>query len=276
MLLMSATVSAQFGGFFKDAKKYARQRERDETIAVEQKRHYDNVIRRLRIDINMLDTCLTENDIQRYIAETERANQQVDSILALMAPYNIEKGNNVISISINSPKHEFEQRLNTTALERAVRRLQPITPSNPIHAKYDSIARAKRDSIAQAYATAIRLYKNNRVTASQHSNAINQLIKLKSVKNELDDILTSLETELNKPVEIENMQATGVYKTKWIEPINEADVITVTAPYITVNECRVYHGQCIFKRTKKQRVNATGNNHFDTTYDVTITMTVDK
>ena len=72
------------------------------------------------------------------------------------------------------------------------------------------------------------------------------------------------------------MQATGVYKTKWIEPINEADVITVTAPYITVNECRVYHGQCIFKRTKKQRVNATGNNHFDTTYDVTITMTVDK
>ena len=43
MLLMSATVSAQFGGFFKDAKKYARQRERDETIAVEQKRHYDNV-----------------------------------------------------------------------------------------------------------------------------------------------------------------------------------------------------------------------------------------
>ena len=44
MLLMSATVSAQFGGFFKDAKKYARQRERDETIAVEQKRHYDNVI----------------------------------------------------------------------------------------------------------------------------------------------------------------------------------------------------------------------------------------
>lgn len=182
MLLMSATVSAQFGGFFKDAKKYARQRERDETITVEQKRHYDNVIRRLRIDINMLDTCLTENDIQRYIAETERANQQVDSILALMAPYNIEKGNNVISISINSPKHEFEQRLNTTALERAVRRLQPITPSNPIHAKYDSIARAKRDSIAQAYATAIRLYKNNRVTASQHSNAINQLIKLKSVK----------------------------------------------------------------------------------------------
>lgn len=276
MLLMSATVSAQFGGFFKDAKKYARQRERDETITVEQKRHYDNVIRRLRIDINMLDTCLTENDIQRYIAETERANQQVDSILALMAPYNIEKGNNVISISINSPKHEFEQRLNTTALERAVRRLQPITPSNPIHAKYDSIARAKRDSIAQAYATAIRLYKNNRVTASQHSNAINQLIKLKSVKNELDDILTSLETELNKPVEIENMQATGVYKTKWIEPINEADVITVTAPYITVNECRVYHGQCIFYTSKKQRVNATGNNHFDTTYDVTITMTVDK
>ena len=42
---MSATVSAQFGGFFKDAKKYARQRERDETITVEQKRHYDNVIR---------------------------------------------------------------------------------------------------------------------------------------------------------------------------------------------------------------------------------------
>lgn len=37
MLLMSATVSAQFGGFFKDAKKYARQRERDETITVEQK-----------------------------------------------------------------------------------------------------------------------------------------------------------------------------------------------------------------------------------------------
>ena len=35
MLLMSATVSAQFGGFFKDAKKYARQRERDETITVE-------------------------------------------------------------------------------------------------------------------------------------------------------------------------------------------------------------------------------------------------
>lgn len=275
MLLMSVTVSAQFGDFFKNAKKYARQRERAETIAAEQKQHYDNAIKRLQIDINVLDTCLTENDIQRYIAETERVNQQADSILALMTPY-VEKGNNVISISINGPKHEFEQRLNTAALERAVRRLQPIMPSNPIHAKYDSIARAKHDSIKRVYSDKIDLYRRNHSYAKQHSNAINQLIKLKSVKNELDEILTSLETELNKSVEIENMQATGVYKTKWIEPINEADIITATAPYITVNGRKVYNGQCILKRTKKQRSNATGDNYFNTTYNVTITLIVDK
>lgn len=85
---------------------------------------------------------------------------------------------------------------------------------------------------------------------------------------ELQGFMQLEESKLSKDA------ASGTYTRTWTEPINEDDIITVTAPYKTIDSIKVFNGQCILHRTKKQYTNHTGKYFKPVTYDVTITLTV--
>ncbi|WP_195643246.1 hypothetical protein [Bacteroides ovatus] len=105
----------------------------------------------------------------------------------------------------------------------------------------------------------------------QYSESIARLTianeRLIAVK-ELQDFIQTEESKLSKDA------ASGTYTRTWTEPINEDDIITVTAPYKTIDSIKVFDGQCVLRRTKKQYTNHTGKHFKPVTYDVTIILTV--
>lgn len=92
--------------------------------------------------------------------------------------------------------------------------------------------------------------------------------RLNAVK-ELQELMQTEEAKLS------DNAASGTYKRTWTEPINQDDIITVTAPYKTIDGIKVFDGQCILHRVKKQYTNHTGKHFKPVTYDVTITLTVE-
>jgi hypothetical protein len=100
-----------------------------------------------------------------------------------------------------------------------------------------------------------------------------QLSRAESLCIDLVAAKTILNNEIKRDTTVAG-PASGIYTTKWTEPINEDDVITVSAPYKTVQGFRVYDGICKLRRTKKQYPNVTGTHFKPVTYDVTITLTV--
>lgn len=262
------TVSAQLGLFIQDIKKSKRQREQQETYQAKKQQEFNDYIQSTQPYIEQLKSYLTEQDVQNYLSEIKLFDAQIDSILACSAPH-ISKGDVIIRPAFNDTKHEFERKLTEQNVERD---MSSFTRSNDVPSTHAAFA--VYDSIRRAYSDKVQLYRKYISYAKQHSDVLNKLSKLKQVKADLDTILTIIKTEQNMPLP-DSIQSTGVYKSTWIEPINKADVITVNAPYKTINGIRAYNGQCVLHRIKKQRQNATGNNYFDTTYDVTITLTVE-
>lgn len=220
---------------------------------------------------NILKRLWTEQDFKQIQSKVDSMQQVFDSRIDSMQPY-VDKTSPLLSTTYSGSKSELERTYDRHFEDADLEQARQILVSRYKTTETEELYRLF-NQLKQDYTDKLYLYKAYKGTMIQYSQLSAKLTKLKTVKADLDDIRNILQAEINRQ-QADSLPKSGVYRTKKSVLIEGDDVITVTAPYKTVEGFRVFNGQCILKRVRNQYTNATGTHFKEYTYNVTIILTV--